>query len=164
MDLSGFGQDEIGDLIVALPYVPDVDPPVVEHDFDVGKALEQIDEPEMQRGDVWQLGPHLLMCGDATNPEDMARLMGDAKAALVVSDPPYNVAVESDSARLAEAGTNSIMNDDMPAEEFAGFLNAVFQRYSEIMVPTSAIHSPSYQREFENAMNAAGIVVRSQCV
>lgn len=167
LELSGFGQDEIGDLIAALPDVPDVDPPVVEDDFNVGKALEQIDEPETQRGDIWQLGPHLLMCGDATSAEDVARLMGDAKAALVVTDPPYNVAVESDSARLAEAGTNSIMNDDMPAEEFAGFLHAVFQSYGSIMDPAAAIyvfHPSSYQREFEDAMNAAGIVVRSQCI
>lgn len=167
LGLSGFDQEEIGELIAALPDVPDVDPPVVEDDFDVGKALEQIDEPETQRGDVWQLGPHLLMCGDATSAEDVAILMGDAKVALVVTDPPYNVAVESDSARLAEAGTSSIMNDDMPAEEFAGFLNAVFERYGGIMEPTAAIyvfHPSSYQREFEGAMEAAGIIVRSQCV
>ncbi|WP_397311303.1 DNA-methyltransferase [Paenibacillus ihbetae] len=55
----------------------------------------------------------------------------------------------------------------MPAEEIAGFLHAVFERYSSIMEATAAIyvfHPSSYQREFEDAMNAAGIVVRSQCV
>ncbi|GAA0390397.1 site-specific DNA-methyltransferase [Paenibacillus motobuensis] len=167
LSLSGFDQDEISDLISSLPDIPDIDPPVVEDDFDVQQALLQIDEPETQRGDVWQLGPHLLMCGDATDPEDIARLMEGEKAELVVTDPPYNVAVESDSERLAADGRSSILNDDMPAEEFTGFLNAVFQRYSEIMASTAAIyvfHPSSYQREFEDAMNAAGIVVRSQCI
>lgn len=167
MGLSGFDQDEIGELIAALPEVPDIEEPVVEDEFDVEKALNGIKEPETRRGDVWQLGPHRLVCGDATDPDDVARLMGDAKAALVVTDPPYNVAVESDSARLAETGTNSIMNDDMPAEEFTCFLHVVFERYAGIMDPNAAIyvfHPSSYQREFEEAMEAAGIVVRSQCV
>ncbi|WP_339294356.1 site-specific DNA-methyltransferase [Paenibacillus sp. FSL W7-1279] len=165
--LSGFDQEEIEDLVSALPEVPDIEDPVVEDDFDVGKALDDIKEPETQRGDVWQLGPHRLVCGDATDPADVARLMEGAKAALVVTDPPYNVAVESDSERLAADGRSSIMNDDMPAEEFAGFLHAVFERYSSIMEATAAIyvfHPSSYQREFEDAMNAAGIVVRSQCI
>ncbi|WP_433943383.1 site-specific DNA-methyltransferase [Paenibacillus sp. SN-8-1] len=167
VSLSGFDHEEIVDLIGSLPNVPDIEEPVVEDDFDVGRALEQIKEPETRRGDVWQLGPHRLVCGDATDPEDVARLMDGAKAALVVTDPPYNVAVESDSERLAADGRSSIMNDDMPAEEFAGFLHAVFKRYAEHMEPTAAIyvfHPSSYQREFEDAMNAAGIVVRSQCV
>lgn len=167
LELSGFDQDEIGELIASLPDVPEVDPPVVEDDFDVRHALLSIDEPETQRGDVWQLGPHLLVCGDATDPDDVATLMGDAKAALVVTDPPYNVAVESDSERLAADGRSSIMNDDMPVEEFAGFLHAVFERYVGIMAPTAAIyvfHPSSYQRVFEDAMEAAGIVVRSQCI
>ncbi|WP_431785729.1 site-specific DNA-methyltransferase [Paenibacillus lactis] len=165
--LSGFDREEIEDLVSALPEVPDIEDPVVEDDFDVEKALDDIKEPETQRGDVWQLGPHRLVCGDATDPADVARLMEGAKAALVVTDPPYNVAVESDSERLAADGRSSIMKDDMPTEEFAGFLHAVFELYSSIMEATAAIyvfHPSSYQREFEDAMNAAGIVVRSQCV
>ncbi|MDU0332091.1 site-specific DNA-methyltransferase [Paenibacillus sp. 3LSP] len=167
LGLAGFDHDEIGDLIASLPDVPDVEEQVVEDNFDVNQALEAVEEPETRRGDVWQLGPHLLMCGDATDPTDVARLMDGAKAALVVTDPPYNVAVKSDSERLAADGRSSILNDDMPAEEFAGFLHAVFQNYAEIMEPTAAIyvfHPSSYQREFEDAMNAAGLVVRSQCV
>ncbi|WP_335582733.1 ParB N-terminal domain-containing protein [Paenibacillus ihbetae] len=67
--LSGFDQEEIEDLVSALPEVPDIEGSVVEDDFDVGKALDDIKEPETQRGDVWQLGPHRLVFGDATDPE-----------------------------------------------------------------------------------------------
>ncbi|NJJ37840.1 site-specific DNA-methyltransferase [Paenibacillus apii] len=169
ISLSGFDADEIDDLIaeITVPDEVDIDPPVVEDDFDVLRTLDDIQEPETHRGDIWQLGPHLLMCGDSTDEEDVSRLMDGARAALVVTDPPYNVAVESSSARLAADGRGSIMNDDMPAEEFAGFLQAVFQRYVAIMDPAAAIyvfHPSSYQREFEDAMNAAGIEVRTQCI
>ncbi|MNB77505.1 hypothetical protein D3C75_241910 [compost metagenome] len=56
--------------------------------------------------------------------------MDGTRAALVVTDPPYNVAVESDSVGLAADGCSSILNEDMPEEEFAGFLHAVFGRYA----------------------------------
>lgn len=167
LGLTGFEQDEIEDLISTLPDVPEVETPVVEDDFDVQRALDEIQEPETRRGDVWQLGRHRLVCGDATDADDVALLMEREQAALIVTDPPYNVAVESDSERLAADGRDTILNDDMPTEEFAGFLNSVFERYAGIMAPTAAIyvfHPSSYQREFENAMNTAGIVVRSQCV
>jgi len=90
-----------------------------------------------------------------------------AKAALVVTDPPYNVAVESDSERLAADGRDKILNVNMPVEEFAGFLHAVFERYVSIIATKAAIyvfHPSSCQGQFEEAMKAAGIVVRSQCV
>ncbi|AJS59218.1 site-specific DNA-methyltransferase [Paenibacillus sp. IHBB 10380] len=167
ISLSGFEFEEIEELISSLPDTPDIQEPVIEDDFDVQKALDNIKKTETQRGDVWQLGRHILMCGDSTSEEDVNRLMDGKKAALVVTDPPYNVAVESSSARLSADGRGSIMNDDMPAEEFAGFLHAVFERYADVMDPTAAIyvfHPSSYQREFEEAMNAASIIARCQCI
>ncbi|WP_141236944.1 site-specific DNA-methyltransferase [Paenibacillus sp. 7523-1] len=169
LTLSGFDQEEFEDLIAEFGTISDteIEDPVVEDDFDVQGALDNIQVPETQRGDIWQLGPHRLMCGDSTSVEDVGCLMDGELAALVVTDPPYNVAIESDSARLAADGRSSIQNDNMPAEEFVGFLHAVFERYASLMDPAAGIyvfHPSSYQREFEDAMNAAGIVVRSQCV
>jgi DNA modification methylase len=164
---TGYQARELDNILQGLPMNTDIDPPVEEDDFDVQRALDEIIEPETKRGDVWQLGRHLLMCGDSTIKADVHKLMGEDKAALVVTDPPYNVAVKSDSARLALDGRDQIMNDNMSAEEFVGFLQAVFERYAEVMDPKAAIyvfHPFSYQREFEDAMNAASILVRTQCI
>src|SRR5262245_33458144 len=51
------------------------------------------DPPLSRRGDLWQLGRHRLLCGDARKSEDLARLLGDARAAMAFLDPPYNVRV-----------------------------------------------------------------------
>ncbi|AKG36104.1 DNA modification methylase [Paenibacillus durus] len=164
---TGYLQSDLEGYLSGLQQPSDDGVFVEEDGFDVQHALLAIEEPETQRGDIWQLGPHLLMCGDSTDEADVSRLMDGARAALVVTDPPYNVAVESDSARLAADGRVSILNDNMPAEEFAGFLHAVFERYAAIMDPAAAIyvfHPSSYQREFEDAMNAASIEVRTQCI
>lgn len=167
LGLSGFEAGEIDELISSLPDHAELRNPVVDDDFDVGRALDRIKVPDTRRGDVWQLGRHRLMCGDATSAEDVAVLMDGECTSLIVTDPPYNVAVESDSERLLADGRGKILNDDMPAEDFAGFLHAVFTQYASIMAKSAAIyvfHPSSYQREFEDAMETAGIVVRSQCV
>lgn len=164
--LTGFDQEEVMELLSDYQHI-EVEEPVRDDGFDVEKALNEIKEPETKYGDIWRLGRHLLMCGDATRLEDVQRLMDGQKVALVVTDPPYNVAFESDSAELAADGRESILNDDMPLEQFVAFLDAVFANYSAIMDPKAAIyvfHPSLYQREFENAMNKAGIVVRTQCV
>jgi DNA modification methylase len=164
--LTGFDQEEISEVLSEYQNI-EVEEPVQDDEFDVEQALDEIKEPETRYGDIWRLGRHVLMCGDSTNKQDVLRLMDGKKAALVVTDPPYNVAFESDSAELAADGRRSILNDDMPLEQFVAFLNAVFANYSAIMDPKAAIyvfHPSLYQREFENAMNKAGIVVRTQCV
>jgi ParB/RepB/Spo0J family partition protein len=164
---TGYLPDELNNLLAGLPSDFEVDTPVVEDNFDVQQALDEIKEPETKYGDVWELGRHTLVCGDATNLSDVLRLMDGVKASLVVTDPPYNVAVKSVSSRLNADGRGKIMNDDMSEEQFKDFLGPVFQNYADIMNPDAAIyvfHASTTQREFEDAMNAAGISVRSQCI
>ncbi|WP_289135596.1 site-specific DNA-methyltransferase [uncultured Brevibacillus sp.] len=166
LSLSGFDNEEVEELLSEYIGI-EVDDPVVEDDFDIQKALNEIKEPGTKQGDIWQLGRHLLMCGDSTDLDDVQTLMDGSKADLVVTDPPYNVAFQSDSAELAADGRESIMNDDMPMEQFEVFLEDVFRSYAAVMEKQAAIyvfHPSGYQREFENQMNASGIVVRRQCI
>lgn len=107
------------------------------------------------------------MCGDATKAADVDRLMSGYKADLVITDPPYNVAVKSDSKKLKGDGHASILNDSMNDYQFDSFLREVFLNYSRIMNEKAAIyvfHAASYQRAFENEMRNAAIDIRSQCV
>ncbi|MGG3104068.1 site-specific DNA-methyltransferase [Bacillus amyloliquefaciens] len=163
MSLTGFSDEE---LLETLPSDTEIDT-VEEDNFDVHTALDKIKEPETKYGDVWQLGRHILVCGDATKLEDVKKLMGENKAALIVTDPPYNVAVKSDSKKLNDDGHASILNDEMAAAEFDEFLRAVFLNYSHVMSDQAAIyvfHPSSFQIAFENEMRNAGMEIRSQCV
>ena len=58
--------------------------------------------PFVQPGDIWTLGRHRMLCGDATNPEDVARLMNGLRANLIVTDPPYNVSYQARMANPSE--------------------------------------------------------------
>lgn len=167
ISLTGFDNDEVNDLLATYDYKEDIEKTIVEDDFDVNQFVEDHPEPKTKPGQLWKLGDHYLLCGDATKSEDIDKLLQGKKADLVVTDPPYNVAVSSDSQELQESGRGKIMNDNMSDSDFDDFLTAVFNNYSTSMNPSAAIyvfHGFSYQREFENAMNAAGIVVRSQCI
>jgi len=60
-------------------------------EFDLEKELKKLDitKIEIQKGDVWQLGEHRLMCGDSTVETDMLKLMNGEKADMCLTDPPY---------------------------------------------------------------------------
>ncbi|QLI78750.1 site-specific DNA-methyltransferase [Bacillus pumilus] len=154
LEIIGFTEEEYEDLLDSVSIENEI--LIVEEDnFDVQEALDNIKEPETKYGDVWRLGRHTLVCGDATKIEDVDRLMSGHKADLVITDPPYNVAVKSDSKKL---------NDD---GQFDLFLREVFLNYSRIMHEKAAIyvfHAASYQRAFENEMRHADMDIRSRCI
>src|SRR3982074_1399807 len=58
-------------------------PPVPEH-------------PASRSGDLWICGKHRILCGDSTKPEDVARLLGERKPLLMVTDPPYGIELDSE--------------------------------------------------------------------
>lgn len=85
--VTGFHQDDLEDLIQQL----DVPEEAHDDDFDPDAAKEEIEAPVTRRGDIWKLGRHRLMCGDATSLDDAEILMAGNKLDLVITDPPYNV-------------------------------------------------------------------------
>ena len=72
--------------------------------FDLDEALKAAQAaPVARTGEVWHLGDHRLLCGDSTNSDDMARLMGSARASMAFTDPPYNVDYGSHGGASREA-------------------------------------------------------------
>ena len=118
MDMNLFGfEDESEDEI----------PEVVEDDFDGTPPKET----NVKVGDIYQLGNHRLMCGDSTNPENFAILMGGAKADMVFTDPPYGVAIGSknealNSVQKAGCCTENIKGDTLSEEELYDVLKRAF--------------------------------------
>ena len=78
------------------------------------------DDPVSKEGDVWILGKHRLMCGDSTSIDAVDKLMDGAKADMVFTDPPYNVAFNGRSGRH-----NVIKNDNLSDADFNDFINGV---------------------------------------
>lgn len=143
LELTGFNQDELASLMAPEPTDGLID------EDEVPSIPEQ---PKSQRGDVWLLGEHRLMCGDSTQADDLAKLMDGDKADLVWTDPPYNVAVDGKAGK--------IMNDDMSKSEFMKFLQAVYARYFENMREGAVIyvaHGESERAAFSDCLVEAGL-------
>jgi DNA modification methylase len=93
LSLSGFGEDEIKDLLRSLETREKREQ--VES-FDLDDALEEATRsPRSKPGDLWVLGDHRLLCGDSTNPEAVARLLDGAEPKLLTTDPPYGVSYDA---------------------------------------------------------------------
>lgn len=124
-------------------------------------------------GDVWKLGNHRLVCGDATKAEDVARLMGGKVADLLLTDPPYNVDYSSKNEALnaidkGERVQEDIANDKMTDEEFAVFLRKSFGNASEHLkdggsfyVWTAQGHN---QIDVALALDKSGLYFRQQII
>ena len=115
-------------------------------------------EARAKLGDVFQLGRHRLMCGDATSATDIARLMGESKANLLLTDPPYNVDYEGVAGKIE--------NDNMDDSSFILFLQKAFNAAAQVLSPGSAFyiwHADSKGFETRQACHNAGLKIR-QCL
>ncbi len=119
-ELAGWDDDVLGRLLGELQESPDFDHLVSGFtDAEIGKLLANVegetdpdeipeppDEPVARLGDLWVLGEHRLLCGDATSADDVARLLDGATPELLVCDPPYGV--ELDMEWRDRAGKNAL--------------------------------------------------------
>lgn len=117
LSFTGFDESELLDL-----FGDDSKGKVEDDNFDLSSALEKASFVE--KGDVWTVGKHRLMCGDATSKEDVQTLMGDTKGNLILTDPPYGVSFKSSSGLTIE-------NDSMKNDEFYNFLLSAFKNMAD---------------------------------
>ena len=123
--------------------------------------------PKTRRGDLYLLGRHRLLCGDATEKRDVDLLMDGKVADLVVTDPPYGVAYKSDAAGLKADGMASILNDALQGEEFQAFLDKTMEQYARITARHAAFYvfyASRFHIAFEVAMRKAGLDIRAQII
>ena len=151
-DLTGFEPAEIDQLFSKVH-----NKKITEDDFDVGAELKK---PTIaQAGDLWLLGPHRILCGDALLPESYVKLMDGKKANLVLTDPPYNVNVEE--------AAGKIKNDNMSDEDFYKFLFAAFVNIEQNMEADASIyvfHADSKGLIFRQAFHDAGFYLSGCCI
>lgn len=145
---------------------------VEEDNFEVDKYLEDIQESIVKKGEVWKLGDHYLMCGDATSKEDVEKLMSVfdksdvgglrfIQANLLVTDPPYNVDYEGKT-----KDSLKIKNDNMGDNQFKQFLTDSFSNANEVMKEGASFyiwHADSEGYNFRSACKDVSWKVR-QCL
>ena len=122
IDMSDFGFDIGGITDTDEPEEDDYDEPLPE-------------DPKACYGDIYKLGNHILMCGDSTSSEDVEKLMNGAKADMLLTDPPYNVAYEGKTSEKL-----TIQNDKMTDQKFREFLGSAFSCADAVMKPGAVFY------------------------
>lgn len=149
LELTGFGEEEL-DAIFATADAS-LDGPVDEEDVPPPPVT-----PVSRTGDLWILGRHRLLCGDATVTTDVERLVAGKRAHCLWTDPPYNVAYEGSA--------GSIQNDDLDPAAFAAFLAAAFGNAMASLRPGAAAyicHADTEGLAFRRAFTEAGFKLSS---
>jgi DNA modification methylase len=108
-------------------------------DLNEGAPDEADEVPEVDRtapavsrpGDLWHIGNHVLLCGDALNKDNYAKLLGSKKAQMVFTDPPYNVAIAGNVTGLGKVKHRefAMASGEMNPDEFTKFLETAFVRF-----------------------------------
>ncbi len=153
VSLTGFGEDELAGL-----FADDSEKDVKDDGFDLSAALEKA--AFVERGDIWTVGRHRLMCGDATSADDVSALMDGKKANLIVTDPPYGVSFKSSDGL-------TIQNDSMKNGEFYTFLYNSFQNMAvhlESGGSAYVFHADTEGLNFRKAFVEAGFHLAGVCI
>lgn len=125
---------------------------------DIDEYVEQI-QTDIVLGDIFQIGPHKLLCGDSTQTDEWKKIMGEEMADIIMTDPPYNVNYESADGR-------KIDNDSMSNKKFYQFLYDALTAVGAFTKPGGAIyiwHADSEGINFRTAMVNAGFLYK-QCL
>lgn len=154
---------------------------VIDFNLEEQEKVEDDDIPEPETelpaiskpGEIYQLGPHRLMCGDSTKEEDMQKLMDGQKADLIVTDPPYNVNYGAKGKTYKEHGgygcgmdDRTILNDNMDDSAFLQFLTDAFKAMFSVLKAGGAYyvwHADSEGYNFRLALRNTGAAVK-QCL
>jgi DNA modification methylase len=126
LDLTGFDADALAELLAG-------EEPEHEGQTEDDAVPEMPEEPVSKPGDVWRLGPHRLVCGDATAAEAYAQLFPDGERAdMVFTDPPYNVNYANSAKDKLRGKHRPILNDALGA----GFHDFLYDALSLLVAHT----------------------------
>lgn len=146
LDLLGFDDAELDNLLAADDQCQD------EHT----EILPEVQENPLSRlGDLWILGRHRLLCGDATQAEALSQLMQDQLADMAFTDPPYNVDYGNSAKDKARGKNRQILNDNL-GQDFYAFLKAALTQLLSVTkgacyVAMSSSELDTLQKAFRDA-------------
>ena len=109
-------------------------------------------------GDLWLLGDHKIICGDALVPETYQELLGNEKAQMVICDPPYNVKIDGHVSGLGEVKHTefAMASGEMTSKEFTAFLSTAANRLAQFSIDGSLHYLFMDWRHLQELLNGAG--------
>ena len=158
MNLTGLKEEDLQE--IELPDI-DIDRFVEgyyqkEGQIDDDEIPEVLEEPITKPGDLYILGNHRLLCGDATKKEDVEKLMDGKKADMVFTDPPYGINYSGGRTQVVtNKGYGRILNDTLNGDDLGNLVSLIFA-YNAIAADVYICVSPTMQKPFLDFIGQAG--------
>ncbi len=109
---------------------------VEDDDFDVKKALEKAKDTDIKLGDVFQLGPHKIICGDSQDPNTVLKLMGKEHASMLYTDPVYNISLDYGKGIGGKRNYGGeAVEDSRSRAEYERFLSGCIENVLDVCYP-----------------------------
>lgn len=159
LELTGFDAVEI-DMALAIEDASD-------NVVDVASPEPAADPTVAQPGDLWLLGNHRVLCGDARDPANLSRLMGGRRAAMMFSDPPYNVSIDGFVAGRGRHREFAMASGEMSRGQFVTFLTDFLQAATPHLADGAILDicmDWRHSSELLEAINIAGLTLMNCCV
>jgi DNA modification methylase len=118
-------------------------------------------------GDLWLLGDHRLLCGDSTNPEDVGRLMGQVRAKLFATDPPYCVDYTGKDRPKSRGKDWSDEYNETDIKDLEQFLVQVYTIGLAVVSPHAAMylwHADKRRSVIQKVAESLGIIIHQQLI
>jgi 16S rRNA G966 N2-methylase RsmD len=154
--LAAGSVDRLDELLASL----EAPEPTEDGGDQTAKAEQAQAKWQVQPGELFTLGPHRILCGDSTDPDQVARLMGADRAQLVFTDPPYGVSYED---RFKQVSNGRVAGDDLRGDGLVALLQPALANALAFSIGPAAFyiwHATDSRREFEWCLDAVGLKER----
>ena len=149
--ITGFDLPDIHAIVAESSLIENNDKEESESDLSVNKEEPAVTQP----GEIITLGRHQLLCGDSHDPESLQRLMGDEKADLLFTDPPFNVDYYGGNRPMPEKARpkrsrqwDRIYHDNMAQDEYTAWFKQILENTNQVLSPGSAFYVWNGHRQF----------------
>ncbi len=149
LDITGFDADALAEILLG-------EESSTEGQTDDDEVPELTETPVSKPGDIWIMGKHRLLCGDATDPASYKRLMGESVANMIATDPPYNVDYANSAKDKMRGKDRPILNDNLGDGFYDFLLSALKPMLAHCSGAAYIAMSSSELDTLQKAFRAAG--------
>lgn len=159
---AGFEPDDLNELFDDMLEVGD-------DGFDVEKEIKSIETPSTKHGELYRLGGHFLLCGDALKSEDIEKLVGSQRADMIYCDPPYNISLDyyKGVSTQGKYSPSEMVNDHKTRDQYREFLDTSIKNALSASKPDTHIFfwcDEKYLWLLQNLYEENGIANKRVCL
>lgn len=140
---------------------------IEDDDFRIDEEIQKITKPTIKSSDLYQLGPHRILCADSTDPGSVKMLMGREKAAAILTDPPFNIRLSYDKGIGGKGHYGGHVDDAKSDDEYRTFLHAALLNGLSVCAKDTHVftyHDPRYAWLLQLLYAELGIQFQRSCL